>query len=424
MRQNDSLLPPPPGVGKERIIIVGGGVTGILSAWELVNRGYKVTVVEARTIGSGSSSRSAACIRQQFSTPSTVKGMIYSIQFYKCWKDNFGQAESPLKQNGYLFLKDYQINPEEVKETVRMQKESGLSDVEWLQVTDIEERLPYLETTGLIGATWCPSDGFLLPHIVYQDGAEAAKVLGVRIIQNQEVIEAKKDPDRLNKIKIASGEELEADIFINATNAWGKHVSELFGGYNLDIKPRRRYLYFLPGLADGQEAYNLNSSDLPSVPMTITPRGCYFRPDNKQLMMGWLHYTKFLTPTFDNQDDIEPGYGKGLREYGAAVRKEVTTYLPAAEEMGRIQAVTAGFYGDSPDHNPFIGYDPEVSNLIHVAGFSGHGLMHAPFSARIVAELVGARVDLAKVILPELGEVDVSPYWIAREFSHSEGMVI
>ena len=71
-----------------------------------------------------------------------------------------------------------------------------------------------------------------------------------------------------------------------------------------------------------------------------------------------------------------------------------------------------------------IDFDPFVKNLIHVAGFSGHGLMHAPFSARIVAELVAAEQRLGEISLPGFGFVDTDTYWVDREFHHGEGMVI
>ena len=84
-------------------VIIGAGITGLLTAIELINRGWKVTVAEAKHIGSGSSSRTAAGIRQQFSTPETVLGMRYSVNFYKNFMETVGGHTDPIVQNGYLF---------------------------------------------------------------------------------------------------------------------------------------------------------------------------------------------------------------------------------------------------------------------------------------------------------------------------------
>jgi glycine/D-amino acid oxidase-like deaminating enzyme len=49
-----------------------------------------------------------------------------------------------------------------------------------------------------------------------------------------------------------------------------------------------------------------------------------------------------------------------------------------------VTATTAGYYGTTPDANPLIGWDTQIPGLMHAAGFSGHGLMHAPITALLV----------------------------------------
>ena len=92
----------------------------MLTAIRLQRAGWKVTVIEARHIGAGSSSRTAAGIRQQFSTPETVLGMRFSVEFYKLFREEVGGEIIPIVQNGYLFLLDEKI--EEAKSRVAMQK--------------------------------------------------------------------------------------------------------------------------------------------------------------------------------------------------------------------------------------------------------------------------------------------------------------
>ncbi|NQT33902.1 FAD-binding oxidoreductase [bacterium] len=420
----ETISPPIEDYSK-RIVIIGGGVTGVITAWELSRVGHRVTLIEAQSLGNGSSQRSAAAIRAQFSTPSTVRGMNYSENFYLKWREYVGTSEIPIVQDGYLFLYSYVHNKEEIQDRVKMQNDAGLTGVVWLELEEIERRFPYIEVTGLIGATWCPEDGFLYPHIIYQDGAEAAAKNGARIIQNDPVIETDRTGDIASAVRLASGELIKADYFINATNSWADTVSGLFKGADLPIKNRRRYLYFLKGLKGKCDEYGLTSEVFSRMPMIITPQGAYCRPDHDLLMMGWLQHTEAVEPEFDNQDDVEPGFeASDMDGYSAAVRKEIASFLFAVGEVGRIDSVTAGFYADTEDRNPLIGYDPNVPNLIHVAGFSGHGLMHAPFSARIVAELLRAGRDIEEMELPNFGAVDLKPYRIDREFHQREGQVI
>ncbi len=98
-----------------KAVCVGAGITGILTARELLLAGLDVTVLEGRHVGAGSSSRTAAGIRQQFSTPGTVYGMRYSVGFYKAFAAEVEEGTSPIVQNGYLILHSDPARWEEAK---------------------------------------------------------------------------------------------------------------------------------------------------------------------------------------------------------------------------------------------------------------------------------------------------------------------
>src|SRR3979409_1259365 len=48
----------------------------------------------------------------------------------------------------------------------------------------------------------------------------------------------------------------------------------------------------------------------------------------------------------------------------------------------------AGLYEMTPDHHPIIGPAPGVRGLFFANGFSGHGVMHAPATAKLTADLI------------------------------------
>src|SRR5512136_2074260 len=146
---------PSRGKDMKNVVIVGGGVTGTLSAWELARAGHTVTLIEARALGSGASSRSAAGIRAQFGVPSTVRGLVYAERFFGAWPAHFPMSQPCFKQNGYLFLKDYTADLDAVRDLVRLQRDAGLAEVELLEKAAVDERWPYLDTTGVAAATWC-----------------------------------------------------------------------------------------------------------------------------------------------------------------------------------------------------------------------------------------------------------------------------
>src|SRR6202043_3473717 len=92
----------------EHVVIIGGGATSALIAVRLAERGFRVTVLEKAKIGNGSSSRSAAGIRAQFSVEETIVGLQYAKwwyrQFHEILETPSERRQPVLKQNGYLFL--------------------------------------------------------------------------------------------------------------------------------------------------------------------------------------------------------------------------------------------------------------------------------------------------------------------------------
>src|SRR5262245_31492461 len=333
----------------ERVVIIGGGVSGALAAVRLAERGFDVVALEKARIGNGSSSRSNACIRAQFGVEETVVGMMYSewwyMQFHDALETPPEQAQPVIEQNGYLFLYD---DPEQAGtswrrdlrdgarvawaqalERVAMQRRVGLP-VEVLTPAEVGARWAYIEPERLIGATWCPTDGFLHPHIIYGEGFRRARELGVSVRQGVEVIGARLRKGRIISLETTDG-EVEADWFVNATNAWAPRVSRRLGGVALPIAPTKRYLYHLK-----VSRPIMPEEELRRLPMTIygmgPGRGAHSRPDGPQLIVAWAHATA-PEPDFcdEDQDRIEQGYSheNGLDDYGYAILAAMEDFATA-----------------------------------------------------------------------------------------------
>ena len=419
----------------EHVVLIGAGITGALVAERLLSAGVRVTVLEAREKGAGSSSRSAACIRQQFSTPATVKAMLYSVQEYLHFEERFrcdpGQGDA-LVQNGYLFLYADPAQADDAaaasaawraaQANVAMQQECGLTEVQLLTPGQIGERFVHVDPSGLIGATFCPSDGFLHPDVIYMEGFRRIGELGGVLHQQQPVVGARFDSQgQLRAVETGSGDLYAGDLFIDCTNAWSPRLTEVLGGETLPIEPLKRYLYFL------QRGPSLAGEQLLAMPMTISPARAYCRPENaEQLLLGWAHHAEAVQD-FDwaDQDIIEPEFfhKSGLENYGMQLWMELAGSMPPLMEFTGLRATTAGFYAVTPDHNPWFGFNPKQSRLLHAVGFSGHGAMMGPFTAAAIAAMALEGETLQSVEVDGV-EIDLTALRVGRELSHGEGMVI
>lgn len=433
----------------DHVVLIGGGSTCALTAVRLAERGFRVTVVEKAAIGNGSSSRSSACIRAQFGVEDTVIGMQYAEWWYvhahELLQSPASSAQPIISQNGYLFLYEdpEQAAPawqpttrraaqaawERAQAHARMQQRIGLP-VEVLAPAEVGARWPHLEADRLIGATWCAADGFLAPHLIYGEGFRRARELGVDLRLRTEVVGASVRRGRIERLLTTDG-EIAADWFVNGTNAWAPRTSRCVGGMPLPIAPLKRYLYLLQ-----PRRPVLSADDWDRLPMTIygmgPGRGAVSRPDGPQLLLGWAHETA-PEPDFADadQDLIEPGFNhaQGIDNFGYAVLEQVADFAPALANAGGLSATTCGYYATTPDHNPLIGFDANQRNLVHAAGFSGHGLMHAPITAVLVEALLAGDVVAGQVRLPApFAEhtIALATFAPERDFalSHGESMVL
>jgi glycine/D-amino acid oxidase-like deaminating enzyme len=427
----------------ERVAIIGGGVTGTLTAVRLAERGFRVTIVEKAAIGNGSSSRSNAGIRAQFGVEETAIGMMYSEWFYERFHDLLetpGDGRQPaIEQNGYLFLYEEpeQAAPpwqaairrsaavawERAQAYTAMQQRLGLP-VELVAPGEVHHRWPHLDPDRLIGATWCPADGFLHPHVIYGEAARRARELGVQIMQNAEVIGSTLRHGRLVSIETTRG-VVEAEWFVNATNAWAPRLSRAIGGMPLAIAPTKRYLYHMR-----LDRPIMTEAEWLRLPMTIygmgTGRGTLSRPSGPLLILANAHDTA-PEPDFsdEDQDRIAPGFSheQGIENFGYALLAQLADFAPRLADAGGLSGTTCGYYGMTPDANPLIGPDAQQSNLVHASGFSGHGIMHAPITALLVEAILSGDAQDGAVRLPppfEHHSIILAAFDPARDFSRSQ----
>ncbi len=400
-------------------IVIGGGISGVLCTGALARAGFRVTNLEARHLGAGSSSRTAAGIRQQFGTDATVRAMRYCVRWYRGFSDETDGNALPIIQNGYLFLFDTPEGERIAEQRVAVQRAAGLSEIELLRRTALRSRFPWVGE-HITAGTFCPTDGFLLPHLVYMDGAAAAKRLGATFVQGAAVIGASRRNGLLTEVHTTRG-NFAADVFVDCTNAWTRRTAALLGAEVLPVDPLKRYLWMLG------RGTSLSAADFGQMPLVITPLGAYCRPENADtLLLGKLNPAEPEPNfTYEDQDRIDPAmaHNTGVDAWPWSAWAELAEALPPMAELGGLLATTSGYYATTPDHNPFYGFDRQLPNLVRAVGYSGHGAMLGPFTAATVTALCEAGHDLDAVKLD--GEtVSLASFRIGREPNHPEAMVI
>ncbi|OGH64641.1 MAG: hypothetical protein A2821_04280 [Candidatus Magasanikbacteria bacterium RIFCSPHIGHO2_01_FULL_41_23] len=411
--------------GKPHVAVLGAGITGSYMALDLAEQGYQVTLIEKGSPGNGASGRSVAACRQQFSTESTIRGMMYAVRQLRDFASRY-ETDQAYFPRGYLFV--YR-DPEQftVAQTENaLQRQCGLTEAVVLTQTEVAARFPYV-SRDILGGTWCPTDGFMRPEVIYSTACEVAERLGVVHYRNTEVLGVDLSGDRITRLharKVLRNTDLDVvgygdkvdvacDFVVNATGLWTMKTQALWSTPGLypqpEIEPKKVFVYYL--------SKNGLTVDFSEWPFVATDCGAYCRPElsGDKMILGWIRRTDpYRAEAPDRcQDEVPVGFSAhDLDGYAVEMWRELAGWLPVLGDLGMVQH-TSGVYDNAPDHNPFIDNDKHVKNLVHAVGFSGHGAMHSPFTARIVRhklEVGGNTMDLDGV------QLDISAYAIGREF--------
>ncbi|HKC26717.1 MAG TPA: FAD-dependent oxidoreductase, partial [Jatrophihabitans sp.] len=161
------------------VVVIGGGCVGASVAYHLAEAGCTdVVLLEANTLASGSTSKAAGGIRMQHGDSLNTQLAHRSLREFGTFADLTG-TEIYFKQVGYLFLLDSEIDLELFRASAQMQRELGIP-VDLLSPQDAADLVPQLNADGLVGASFCPLDGYATPEAVVQGYAAAARRRGVR----------------------------------------------------------------------------------------------------------------------------------------------------------------------------------------------------------------------------------------------------
>ena len=363
------------------VLIIGAGIIGASCAFRLSERGFKVVILEAQSAPAmGSTGRSAAGVRVQFTEEVNIRLSWESIQEYQHFQDLYGE-DAGYRPIGYLLL----VSPERLSvhlDGVRLQERIGVP----VQVISTEEaqHLVQFDPTDIACATFGPADGIVDPHLVTFTYLRLAKERGTILCLDTPLTKANR-VGNIWQVETAKG-TFEAAYLVNAAGSWAGEVAAR-AGLEVPIHPVRRVVYA-----------TAPTSRQHSYPLTIDLKsGFYLRSEGKRVLFG------------RSNPDEPPGFTEGIDWdwLEPTLHVGVARFPWLAEIRLDHHACWWGYYEVTPDHNPILGRLPAAENWVNAAGFSGHGVQQAPMVGRLIAE---------EIALGKAQSVNIDPLRIDRLF--------
>jgi sarcosine oxidase subunit beta len=345
-------------VVKAEVVVVGAGVTGVLTSAALFEKGiHNIVVVEKNYPGSGGSFRCATGIRASFTSREHIEVMKRAIELWPVISAKYGIKYS---RDGYLWILTRERDVEFFKKVVEFQNSRGVP-TRMIGPSQVQELVPTMRTDKIIAAVHDPMAGKASCFEAVLNPLAVLRKQGITILSNTQANKLIVENNVIKGVLTSKGIIYADQVLVAA----GGESRDLLKTIGIDLPIR----------------------NLPKHVMVSET----FKPLIKPLIIDWstssyilqlLHGNFYIGADIPEEHDVE---ASNRLEFLRKAARVWSAYFPWLREVYILRYWT-GYYDMTPDHHPIIGPIKEVEGLYVAAGFSGHGFMMAPAVAEALAE--------------------------------------
>lgn len=358
---------------KARVVIVGGGVIGCSIAYHLTKIGWSdVVLLERKQLTSGTTWHAAGLIGQLRDSQNMTKLAKYTAELYLGLEEETGQATG-YKINGSLSIATHEGRLEDLKRRADMAKVFDLK-VDVLGPQGCADHYPLMNTEGVVGGIFIPSDGQANPIDITQAFAKGARMGGAQIFENTLVTKVLHSGGKITGVETENG-TIEADYVVLCCGMWTRDFAAQIG-VTVPLHACEHF-YIVT------EPFEGITPDLPV--FRDYDAHAYYKEDAGKMLLGAFEPVAKpwgmdgISPDFcfdelpDDFDHFEPIL------MGAIHR------VPALEHAG-IQKFFCGPESFTPDDRYHLGASPEFENLFVAAGLNSIGIQSAGGIGKVISE--------------------------------------
>ena len=355
-----------------RVLVIGGGIVGCCIADALAHAGVAVEVLERDQLAAGSSGLAVGVVESQYTDPLWIDLRVFARRAF----DRLAEStDIGFVRSGYARLGYSEQDLGLFTASVAHQRLLGVEDARVLAVDELAALVPALRVDDVHGALWCPSDGYVDPHLATVAFADRAVAAGAHITTRCAVTAAERR-DGQWQLATTAGPRT-ADVVVNAAGPWAPQVAALLG-LSCDVSPQRRSAaqVHLAEPLDYVHPFTMNY--IPGV----NRLGAYVRYEAPDRLICGLHSEELLDPASDPDD-----YPRGVtQEWQEELAGQLALRFPGLADGMSFGEGWSGLYPCRPSLEPSIGWRPETEGVIDAVGFGGGGIQSGPAAGALVRD--------------------------------------
>ena len=385
------------------VVIIGGGIIGLSTAYHLAKAGHRdVVLLERKQLTCGTTWHAAGLVTQLRATESMARLAQYTAELFRSLESETGQPTG-FTQCGSVTVATSNERLEELRRGASMGLSFGL-DVDIISPAEAQALFPHLSLEGVVGAAHIPSDGKTSPIDTAQAFAAGARQYGASIVENCAVLDVVVEAGRVRRVVTEHG-DIHTDKIVIAGGIWSRELGAKLG-VAVPLHAAEHFYIVTEPIA---------KIDRPLPVLRDLDARFYLKEDNGQILLGAFEATAkpwgmngiddsfcFDQLPYDF-DHFEPILNNAIRR------------VPILGEAG-VRLFFNGPESFTPDNRFLIGQAPDVGGVYVASGFNSCGIESSGGAGKVVAEWV-----IGGEAAEDLWEVDLQrmmPFQANRRYLH------
>jgi glycine/D-amino acid oxidase-like deaminating enzyme len=362
--------------------IIGGGISGALTAYHLLNAGLQCLVVDGRTIGLGSTCASTSLLQYELDIPlhklKKLVGEEKAVRSYQLCGEAIDKLIALMTRINFqdfnecssLFFSRHRRQKKFMQNEIDARKNAGF-EAELLYADDMRKSFNLKAAYGILSAKGATNNAYALTHEILQYCTQR----GLQVYDRTKIkeIDYKKD---LVILKTEEGCMITADYVINASgyeviNFIKKGIVDLDSTYAIISETQ-------PAQELSKEKIMLWNTDDPYLYICVTA-------DNRVIIGG--RDEPFTTVKTLNNN---------LTRKASLLEKDFKQLFPGS--VFKNEFAWSGVFGKTKDSLPYIGSYPKTPRTFYALGFGGNGITFSLVAAEIISDLVTGKKNKAAAL--------------------------
>ena len=392
------------------VVIVGGGIWGLSTAYHLAKFGQKGILVLERNeeIAIETTPQAAGLVGQIRSSSTMMHAVQYALNLFSKIPEETGY-DTGLCQTGSLMVA---LTPERMEVYTRQIEKSRLNgiDADFVSHTEMSRLAPAMDVSKTEGGYFVPNDGYVNPQQCAFAYAAAAKDLGVQILLNSAVTGFRYHNGEILGVETDTG-FIASNFVVITAGPWGGELCKKFGETTAAQPIRHQRVRTAPthGIPDYHPV------------VRVTDVSCYLRPENGGYLYGYFEPEPVsidleAMPEYFRTGDIEPPV-----EVMAEARRRLTPIFPILKDL-EIAKYHRGMTTFAPDGAYLIGPVPEIDRLYLATGCAALGIAGSAAVGQWLAKWVingDPDEDLSIFSHTRFGTQPTDQEWLRQESEQS-----